>query len=133
MTRARIAYAINSVEGGGAAFPVPAITRVLRDAGAEVAVFALTRRDGRAIAPMEAAGLSVAVRDGGLTDHLAALRWLDRAVAAYRPTHIWTSLTRATLLGQLVGLRRRLPVICWQHAAFLLPGNLRLLRTMRPL
>lgn len=47
----RIAYVINSVEGGGAAQPVPAITRVLRDAGAEVRVFALTPATGAACPP----------------------------------------------------------------------------------
>ena len=123
----RIAYVINSVEGGGAALPVPAVARALRDAGAEIAVFALTRRDGRAIAPMEASGLDVRVRDGGEGDHLAALRWLDREIARWRPTHLWTSLTRATLLGQVIGQWRRLPVVSWQHAAFLKPWNARLL------
>ena len=127
----RIAYVINSVEGGGAALPVPAVARVLRDAGAEVAVFALTRRDGRAIAAMEASGLEVHVRAGGEKDHLAALRWLDRAIAQWRPTHLWTSLSRATLLGQIVGQWRRLPVVSWQHAAFLKPWNARLLRWRR--
>ena len=129
----RIAYVINSVEGGGAALPVPSIADVLREGGAEVRILALTRRDGRAIAPMEAAGLEVRVRDGGTTDHVAALRWLDREVAAMRPTHVWTSLTRATLLGQLVGLRRRIPTVSWQHAAYLKPANRRLLRAMQPL
>ena len=124
----RIAYVINSVEGGGAASPVPALTQVLRGAGAEVAIFALTRRDGRALAPMAAAGLEVHVRDGGKKDHIAALAWLDRSVRAWRATHLWTSLTRATLLGQIVGQRRRLPVVSWQHAAFLKPWNARLLR-----
>lgn len=127
----RIAYIINSVEAGGAALPVPAVTRVLRDAGAEVAVFALTRRDSRAVASMEASGLAVHVRAGGETDHLAALRWIDGEVARWRPTHLWTSLTRATLLGQIVGQRRRLPVVSWQHAAFLRPWNARLLRWRR--
>ncbi len=37
----RIAYVTNSTEGGGAALPIPAVTRVLRDLGAEVRVFAL--------------------------------------------------------------------------------------------
>lgn len=133
MTHPRIAYVINSVEGGGAALPVPEVARVLRDAGAEVAVFALTRRDGRAIAAMERSGLSVMVRNGGARDHLAALRWLDRAVMRWRASHVWTSLTRATLLGQLVGRRRRLPVVSWQHNAFLKPANLHLLRILRPL
>jgi glycosyltransferase involved in cell wall biosynthesis len=129
----RIAYIINSVEGGGAALPVPSIAEVLRSGGAEVTVYALTRRDGRAIAPMEASGLRVVVRDGGETDHLTALRWLDRQMAADRPTHLWTSLTRATLLGQLVGRRRRLPVASWQHAAYLKPANRWLLRALQPL
>jgi glycosyltransferase involved in cell wall biosynthesis len=133
VTRPRIAYVINSVEGGGAAMPVSAVAGVLREAGAEIAIFALTRRDGRAIAAMEDAGLSVTVRDGGEKDHLAALRWLDRRVAAYDASHLWTSLTRATLLGQLVGRRRRLPVVSWQHAAYLKPANLRLLRALRSL
>jgi glycosyltransferase involved in cell wall biosynthesis len=124
----RIAYVINSVEGGGAALPVPDVTRVLRDHGAEVEVFALTRRDGRAIAAMEASGLTVHVRPGGETDHVSALAWLRRRMAAWRPDLIWTSLTRATLLGQLVGRWRRTPVVSWQHAAFLKPGNLRMLR-----
>jgi glycosyltransferase involved in cell wall biosynthesis len=129
----KIAYVINSVEGGGAALPVPAIADVLRRGGADVRILALTRRDGRAIAPMEAAGLEVIVRDGGEKDHRAALAWLDRRIAEMRPTHIWTSLTRATLFGQMVGLRRRIPVVSWQHAAYLKPANRRLLRATQRL
>ncbi len=129
MSRMRIAYVMNSLEGGGAAAPVPAVARTLREAGCEVAIFALERRDGRGLPPMLDAGLDVRVCDR--PGHLAAVRWLDGEVARYRPTHLWTSLTRATLLGQLVGLRRRLPVISWQHAAYLKPANLRLLLLMR--
>ncbi|MBB6124752.1 glycosyltransferase family 4 protein [Sphingobium subterraneum] len=129
----RIAYVINSLEGGGAALPVPSIVDVLRRAGAEVKVFALTARDERARAALVAAEIDVAVRAGGEDDHFAALRWLDQSVRAWGATHLWTSLTRATLLGQLVGLRRRLPVISWQHNAFLKPANLWLLRTTRDL
>lgn len=126
--RLRIAYLINSMEGGGAALPVPAILGVARDAGAEVRLFALTRADGRAIAPLRHHGIEVVVREGGRKDHLAALRWLAGQIADYRPTLLWTSLTRATLLGQIAGAWRRLPVVSWQHAAWLKPANLRLLR-----
>jgi glycosyltransferase involved in cell wall biosynthesis len=129
----KIAYIINSVEGGGAAFPVPSIAKALRDCGADIEVFALTRRDGRALPAMIASGLDPTVRDGGETDHLRALAWLDRTVARFQPDIIWTSLTRATLLGQLVGARRRIPVVSWQHKEFLRPANRRLLRTMRRL
>lgn len=127
----RIAYVINSVEGGGAASPVPAVTKVMRDCGATVRVFALARRDGRALPPMEAAGLDPLVRNGGLHDHLAALRWLASETGSWGATHLWTSLSRATILGLLLGSWRKLPVICWQHAAYLKPGNLRLLRALQ--
>jgi glycosyltransferase involved in cell wall biosynthesis len=127
----RIAYVINSVEGGGAALPAPAVAKVLRDHGAEVDVFALTRRDGRSIQAMTDAGLAVHVRPGGEKDHMAALGWLDRAVSGFGADLIWTSLTRATLLGQLVGQLRGLPVVSWQHAAFLKPMNRLLLRAQR--
>jgi glycosyltransferase involved in cell wall biosynthesis len=127
----RIAYVINSVEGGGAALPVPAVAGVLRDHGASVEVFALTRRDGRATAAMTDAGLTVHVRPGGEKDHAAATAWLGRAVRDWDPDLIWTSLTRATLLGQLVGRLRGTPVVSWQHAAFLKPMNRLLLRAQR--
>jgi len=126
----RIAYVINSVEGGGAAAPVPAITRVMRDQGAEVRVFALDRRDGRALPAMEAAGLAPLVRPGGRHDHNAALGWLARETHAWGATHLWTSLTRATILGLLLAGRRGLPTICWQHAAFLKTGNRIALRAL---
>lgn len=129
----RIAYIINSVEGGGAASPVPAVLGVLRDGGAEVAVFALTARDRRGETAMLAAGFDVHVRDGGETDHAAAFRWLDATLCDFAPTHLWTSLTRATLLGQIVGYRRGWPVVSWQHAAFLKPANRVLLRAMQRL
>ncbi|MQP67358.1 glycosyltransferase [Niveispirillum sp. SYP-B3756] len=130
-TAPRIAYIINSVEGGGAALPVPAVTKVMRDAGASVRVFALTRRDGRALPPMQAAGLDPLVREGGTGDHGQALRWLHREVRAWGATHLWTSLSRATILGLLLGPYLGLPVICWQHAAFLKPWNRRLMRLLQ--
>jgi glycosyltransferase involved in cell wall biosynthesis len=127
----RIAYVINSVEGGGAALPAPAVASVMRAYGALPKAFALTARDGRALAAFDAAGLATSVRAGGERDHLAALIWLDRQLADFRPDVIWTSLTRATLLGQMLGRRRRTPVVSWQHAAYLKPANLALLRAGR--
>lgn len=128
----RIAYVINSVEGGGAAQPVPAITRVLRDAGAEVRVFALTPRDRRGLPAMEAAGLDPLVREGGTGNHLAAALWLRRELSDWGATHVWTSLSRATILGLIIGPMLGLPVISWQHAAFLKPWNRRLMRLLAP-
>lgn len=127
----RIAYVINSVEGGGAALPVPAVTGVLRGCGAQVKVFALTPRDRRALPFIEAADLTPSVREGGDGDHLAALIWLRRELRQWGATHIWTSLSRATLLGLLIGPNMGLPVICWQHAAYLKPWNQRLLHWLQ--
>lgn len=127
----KIAYVINSLEGGGVALPVPAVTRVLRDAGAQVKVFALTRRDGRALSAMLADGLEVQVREGADHDQLAAARWLDKELASYQPSHLWTSLTRSTVIGLVLGWRRHIPLVCWQHNAFLRRTDWCLLRALR--
>lgn len=127
----KIAYVINSLEGGGAAFPVPAVTRVMRDFGAQVKVFALTRRDGRALPTMLDEGLEVQVREGGERDHWAAARWLDRELLSYRPSHLWTSLTRATVIGMVLGMRRGIPVVAWQHNEYLNRTGFRVLHLLR--
>lgn len=129
----RIAYIINSLEGGGAAFPVPSILSLMRDYRAEVKVFALTKKNGKALPAMHKACLPVSIRKGGVKDHFQTLLWLDRQIRNYEPTHLWTSLTRATLLGQLIGLKQGIPVTSWQHAAYLKPWNLRLLKATRSL
>ncbi|WP_340316411.1 glycosyltransferase [Rhizorhabdus argentea] len=129
----RIAYVINSMEGGGAATPLRSVAQVLQSRGAALRVIALTPRDRLALPALLETGLDVVVRPGGEDDHLAALRWLDAQVRDWGATHVWTSLTRATLMGQMVGLWRHLPVISWQHNAHLKPANERLLRLMRRL
>ena len=55
----RILYLINSVEGGGAALPVPRIIQALVTHGARVTVAALARRDGRALRAFDQADLPV--------------------------------------------------------------------------
>jgi glycosyltransferase involved in cell wall biosynthesis len=115
----RIAYVTSSLVGGGGPLPIPAVTRVLRNAGAHVEVFALTRRDGRALPAMLADGLTVHIREGGDYDHLEAYRWLDKKIAEYKPTLIWTSVARASIIGLLLGRKFTIPVVCWQHSAAL--------------
>lgn len=120
----KIAYIIDSVLGGGAASPVAAVTRVLRDAGAEVEIFALERRDGLSLPSLLKDGLTVHVREGGKKDDLAAYRWLARELTVYKPDLLWTSLTRATVLGLLLGWRRGIPAVSWQHIDYLKPKKL---------
>lgn len=129
----RVAYIINSLEGGGAALPVPAVLAEMRKSGAQVRLFALSRRDGRAAAPLDAANLDYRVSPAGKANHVRAARWLWREIVAYRPTLLWTSLTQATVIGQIMGAMLRIPVVSWQHNAFLKPANRRLLRLTRPL
>lgn len=129
----RIAYVVNSLEGGGAALPIPDVVRVMRAHGADVRVLALSRRDGRAAAVLDAAGVEHRASSAGPRAHLRAAAWLAAELRAWRPTLVWTSLTRATVLGQLAARALRLPVVSWQHNAFLKPANLRLLRLTRGL
>ncbi|MGQ2936538.1 glycosyltransferase family 4 protein [Sphingopyxis sp.] len=124
----RIAYFINSMNGGGAESPLPRIVFALEKAGAEVGVFALTRGGGRAIPWLRRAGIEPVIREGGEKDHIAALRWIEERARGWDAEIIWTSLTRATLLGQIVGKRLNIPVVSWQHNSFLKPWNERLLR-----
>ncbi|MBT8427886.1 MAG: glycosyltransferase [Erythrobacter sp.] len=124
----RIAYFINSVEGGGAQSPLPIIVNALQKGGADVRVFALTRRNGKAIPRLVARGVDPVVRDGGEADHLAALSWIKEQAREWNADAIWTSLTRATLLGQIAGAKLGVPVVSWQHNAFLKPWNERLLK-----
>ncbi len=116
----RIAYLINSLDGYGAGLPVPMVTGFMREAGADVHLFALSRRDGRMKPLLERIGLPFDVYDGSV---LHSLGWLREKLEAYRPDVIWTSLARATLVGRWLGLRLRLPVVSWQHNVFLKPGN----------
>lgn len=128
----RIAYVINSFEGGGAALPLPDVVGELIASGAQVRVLALSRRDGRAAAALDRAGIEYRVCEGtGKRDHARSFVWLWREISAFGPTLIWTSLTQATVMGQVIGAARSIPVVSWQHNAFLKPANRAILRAMR--
>lgn len=124
----RIAYFINSMEGGGAQSPLPRIVEALEKAGAEVRVFALSRRNGLALPHLREKGVDPVVREGSDTDHFKALAWIIDQSLSLGADVLWTSLTRATLLGQIAGKRLDIPVVSWQHNAYLKPWNERLLR-----
>ncbi|EHH69449.1 glycosyltransferase family 4 protein [Gluconobacter morbifer] len=127
----KVAYVINSVECGGAQMPIPDIVALLRARGGDVTVFGLAPKDALAVPLLENAGVPVRVRSGTLKDHVAAYRWLSRELQAFQPDLIWTSLTRASLLGQLVANRLNVPTVHWQHSARLKGANAFLLRLCR--
>ena len=127
----RVAYVINSLEAGGAQFPIPRIHAGLAERGVELTVYALSDRDGLSIPKLEAAGVPM-VRSGlPKTSHVKAARWLKAELKRDRPDVIWTSLTQATLIGQRVGRSLGTPVVSWQHNAFLKNANRRLLHWQR--
>lgn len=129
----KIAYVINSLEAGGAQYPVPRIVAGLRAHGIETTVYALSMRDGLAVKQLDAAGVQWICAPVGKSAHLQAARWLKAELIRNPPDVIWTSLTQATLLGQRVGKRLKIPVVSWQHNAFLKPINRWLLRRQREL
>ncbi|WP_010507844.1 glycosyltransferase family 4 protein [Komagataeibacter europaeus] len=129
----RILYLINSLNGGGAERPLPAVIGMMRACGHTVRVVALARKAGNAIAWLEAAGIDYHIVDDRDPARFASLGQVLRYVRANRPDLLWTSLTRATLYGQAIGRMLGIPVVSWQHSAFLKPANRFLLRRTRHL
>ncbi|MCE2563882.1 glycosyltransferase family 4 protein [Komagataeibacter sp. FNDCF1] len=127
----RILYLINSLNGGGAERPLPAVIGLMRACGHDVQVVALARKAGNAITWLEAAGIDYHIVDDRDPQHFASLRQVMAYVRASQPDLLWTSLTRATLFGQLIGRMLGIPVVSWQHSAFLKPANRFLLRRTR--
>ena len=127
----RILYLINSLNGGGAERPLPAVIGLMRACGHSVQVVALARKAGNAIAWLEEAGIDYHIVDDRDPQRFASLRQVMGYIRANRPDMLWTSLTRATLFGQVIGRALGIPVASWQHSAFLTPANRFLLRRTR--
>lgn len=129
----KIGYIINSLDGGGAAHPVADVVGLMREQGHEVRVYALMQKDGLARGRLDAAGIPYEMLGGATRERLAApLRLLGR-LKQDPPDVLWTSLTHATLAGQIVGRMLHIPVVSWQHNAFLRPANKLMLRQTRHL
>jgi len=58
----KMAYITSSLEGGGAQLQIPNVIGVLRDSGVKVKIFALTRRDGRALPSILDDGLQIHIQ-----------------------------------------------------------------------
>ncbi len=129
----RIHYLIWSLTGGGAELSMPRVVVALRDCGHEVSVTALVPGDRRAEPLAEALGVRCRLLARGKADLLIRLPALFAALARTRPDIIVTSLTGATLVGQVVGRLLGIPVASWQHNAYLSPRNRRLLAITRRL
>jgi glycosyltransferase involved in cell wall biosynthesis len=128
-----IHYLINGLNGGGAAFPIPDLVARMRARGHSVRVLALSMQDGKSCARLERAGIEWTVLGRSSRDWIGAARALFAEIRRDRPDLLWTSLTGGTVYGQITGARFGIPVVSWQHNAYLRAGNRRLLRITRPL
>ena len=128
----RIYYLVNGFNGGGAALPIPDLVGLMRDCGHEVSVHGLMLQDGKACARLEKAGVVPEILGRGKWD-IQSFTNLLRSLRQESPDILWTSLTRATLFGQLAGRMLGIPVVSWQHSAFLKPANRFLLRRTKNL
>lgn len=127
----RIVYLINGLNGGGAAFPMVQVIGLMRELGHEVRVAALLPQDRKAAARLDEAGIPYELLGESEHDYLGPALKLLRRLRSSRPDLLWTSLTRGTFYGQLAGRLLGIPVVSWQHSAYLKPGNRRLLRCTR--
>jgi len=133
MPTMKVIYLINGLNGGGAAFPMLELIGLMRGSGHAVDVVALMPQDGKAAPRLERDGIACEVIGGGPGDVIGPAARLLRRLRRDRPDLLWTSLTRATLYGQLAGRLLDLPVVSWQHSAWLKPLNLAALRRTRRL
>lgn len=129
----RIHYLLTDLNAAGAALPVPMLVSLLREQGHEVRVLALLPKDLRARAKLQQAGVDVTLLCNHPREILLAAWRLLRILREDRPDLLWTSLTRATMYGGIIGSLCRVPVVSWQHNAWLKPRRQRLLRLTRRL
>lgn len=128
-----IHYLLTDLNSGGAALPLPPLLALMREQGHRVRVLALLPRDRLATERLARAGISVTLLGEKSSDQIGTARRLLRVIDEDRPDLLWTSLTRATIYGGLAGHLRGIPVVSWQHNAWLKPKNRLLLKLTRRL
>ncbi|POS61848.1 glycosyltransferase family 4 protein [Parasaccharibacter apium] len=112
-----IHYVVTSLETGGAEFAIPDIVKTLEQFGHQVDVTACEPRDMGAAPHLEQAGIPYHLLDSRRRSFFLTLIRLLRLLRRNRPDIIWTSLSRATLLGQLAGALLNIPVVSWKNSA----------------
>lgn len=128
----KILYVINSFEGGGGALPLPSIINVMRDAGHDVLVVALNKKDGRACRGLDGARIPYMIVSDGKRTYVKSLLTVSSIIEQEQPDLLWTSLSHATIMGQCLGKYHGIPVVSWLHNAWLKPENAMIMRrTMR--
>ncbi|MUG90398.1 glycosyltransferase [Bombella sp. ESL0385] len=113
----KIHYLVTSLETGGAEFAIPDIVHALKTYGHHVDVTACEPRDMGAAPYLDRAGIPYRLLGTKRRPFLLTLLRILRLLRKDRPDIIWTSLSRATLLGQLAGKILSIPVVSWKNSA----------------
>lgn len=113
----RIHYLVTSLEGGGAEFIIPDIAKVIMDLGHELHVFALKPRDRKTEPRLIEAGVPYTLMCDYEASKFSSIYRYAKAVRASPPDLIWTSLSQATRVGQIVASMFGIPVVSWKHSA----------------
>lgn len=113
----KIHYLVTSLETGGAEFAIPNIVKALEHFGHHIDVTACEPRDMGAAPHLDRAGVPYRLLDKKRRNFFLTLFRLIQLLRQNRPDVIWTSLSRATLLGQLAGKLLNIPVVSWKNSA----------------
>ena len=113
----RIHYVVTSLEGGGAEFIIPDVVNVIRDLGHDLHVYVCEPRDRKAEPRLIDAGVPYTLMSRLKAVKPACVYRYAKAVRASPPDLIWTSLSHATRVGQMVGAMFGIPVVSWKHSA----------------
>nr|WP_275402874.1 glycosyltransferase [Entomobacter blattae] len=125
------------MEGGGAEFPIPNIIHALEKDDFHFHVIALFPRDMLAAKRLEEHNICYTVllksRRNFLINIYQICRDLAKELKKNRPDLLWTSLPTATFYGQIFGKLLKIPVVSWQHSAYVRPYKKLLFYFMRNL
>lgn len=126
----KITYVVSSLEGGGAEFPIPHIIKTLEKLGHSVTLLACHPRDMLAAKKLDAKGIPYHILTEDNASALKLILVLHNHIKNSRPDIIWTSLPSATFYSQIIGKFLGIPVISWQHSAYIVPYKRFLMRCM---
>ncbi len=129
----KIIYLVTHLDGFGAVLPIADVLSVMRDAGHDVEVVALMPKYKVARERLEKVGIKYRFIGERLHQHVRPWLRLLQLLRAEKPDLLWTSLIQATVYGQTAGFLCGVPVVSWQHNAFLKPSNRRILRLSKRL
>lgn len=115
----KILYLISSFEGGGAGFSIPAMRDVFAALGHELTVVALEPKDMKTAELLAQHNIPHHVLCNKRHSKLSYVFKLSNYLKSNPTDLIWCSLNQACLVGSLVGLLKKIPVVCFKQTDIL--------------